>query len=344
MAREKLMKFNNSEIKVADTRQHIVCFCKYENINDYICQCLPEQMQPVWRDYRRKWDMADKAKIITDFPLEIDLETTDNCNLRCIHCYQRHRTLPRKPPITMETVKEIIDEGSECGLSCLVVGSTDEPLLHKQVFEILSYAKESKIPDLWFFSNANLINRDIARKLIDIQPTRISISIDAFSDEVYSKVRGGNLQLVREALNYLLEERRKQHKKLPVFRVTFIRQQVNLHEMDSFLNYWKNLVEQVDFQVLFDTREVEKLPHDTAEEDFECSHPWKYIQILSNGDVLPCCDDFGRHLCIGNVNDMSIRQMWHSQKINQLRDSFNNKKYLKPCINCLGYRPKWVNG
>jgi len=88
---------------------------------------------------------------------------------------------------------------------------------------------------------------------------------------------------------------------------------------------------------------VETLPHATWDEAFDCAQPWKQIMLLANGDILPCCSEFARHMVVGNIQTMSIKEAWMSERQEAIRKSLKERRYERPCINCMGHRPKWDN-
>lgn len=328
-----------------DPRQHILHFSRHgrpADVVDYIESLLAADRRGAWRDYRAKWIAADAMDTVFPFPLELNLEITDHCNLKCWHCYQTVRNLERKKIVRFDMIQKIVDEASASELGSLVIGATDEALLHRDSMKMLRYATAANIPDVWLFTNGVLVTPERAEQIIAARPTRVSISIDAIEPETFKNIRGGNLADVHQGIELLLAERERQKTRLPIIRLTFIRQPSNVSEMGRFIDYWADRVDQIDFQTLWDPTWVESLPHATVEEEFDCSQPWKQILILANGDILPCCAEFGRHMVIGNVRTGSIKQAWHSDKINEIRRSLVERNYMRPCINCMGHRPKWV--
>ena len=66
----------------------------------------------------------------------------------------------------------------------------------------------------------------------------IDISIDAFSNEIYEKVRvGGNLNVTRKNVLRLLELNDEVGHKTKII-VSFVEQKENSHEIESFKEFW----------------------------------------------------------------------------------------------------------
>jgi radical SAM protein with 4Fe4S-binding SPASM domain len=60
------------------------------------------------------------------------------------------------------------------------------------------------------------------------------------------------------------------------------------------------------------------------------------MNILFNGDVILCCNDWNRDNVVGNVNNESLEQIWNSAAMNHLREKIIKKRYheIKACAQC----------
>lgn len=60
------------------------------------------------------------------------------------------------------------------------------------------------------------------------------------------------------------------------------------------------------------------------------------MSILWNGDVTLCCYDYNGSNVIGNIGNNSMEEIWHSVKIEQIRDTFKNHttNTLSLCNKC----------
>lgn len=52
------------------------------------------------------------------------------------------------------------------------------------------------------------------------------------------------------------------------------------------------------------------------------------------GDIYPCASDYCYHMKIGNISEMTIKEAWNSEIMNNLRKSIKNKSLGKICKNC----------
>lgn len=69
--------------------------------------------------------------------------------------------------------------------------------------------------------------------------------------------------------------------------------------------------------------------------DTICSVPWMHLEIRSNGSITPCCVTSG--ITVGNINDTTIEQAFHSNKMQDFRQQLLAGKKPRECSRC------WVN-
>jgi len=48
----------------------------------------PGNNDPRYIDYRQRWEELPLKKEVSEFPLHLDIEVTDACNLKCPMCYR----------------------------------------------------------------------------------------------------------------------------------------------------------------------------------------------------------------------------------------------------------------
>ncbi|MEW6097350.1 MAG: SPASM domain-containing protein [bacterium] len=56
---------------------------------------------------------------------------------------------------------------------------------------------------------------------------------------------------------------------------------------------------------------------------------WQQMVIYWNGDVPICCKDFHAKLIMGNVAKNTIKEIWHGEKFQQIRQIHLEGKYNK---------------
>lgn len=316
-------------------------YSKHGNIDKYIAQYIGEK----WLDYRKKWRNAVELKEFYNFPLYITIEQHFKCNYKCIMCYhsdkEQYELLNHKSKLSHDDVKKIIDEASKIGTLSICLNAGNEPLLDRDIYKLVKYTKSKGILDVFITTNGSLLDENVAEKLIDAGLTQIRVSIDAFSEEVYKKVRrSNNFSLVKDNVKRLIKIRNKKGRILPIVRVSFVHMSINSHEFEDFKNYWKDIVDYVSIQrytpVNLKPNMLTLIPKERdSYKNTICSMPFSMIYIRANGDVFPCGRiEYG--IKIGNIFKNSIYEIWNSKKSNELRKKLLNLRYseIEGCKKC----------
>jgi radical SAM protein with 4Fe4S-binding SPASM domain len=101
--------------------------------------------------------------------------------------------------------------------------------------------------------------------------------------------------------------------------------EVNSHQKEEFVNFWQDKVDFVDIKVLANFNKVIS----TGENKWSCLDPFRRISIMANGDVIPCCSFHGKNLVLGNVKNRSIKELWKSSEIRDVRKNLiENKEHV----------------
>lgn len=71
-----------------------------------------------------------------------------------------------------------------------------------------------------------------------------------------------------------------------------------------------------------------------------CWMPFSNMNILYKGDVILCCNDWGRKSILGNVNEKSLMDIWNGQEANRIRRHLLRKEYqaVEACRECSSAR------
>ena len=139
---------------------------------------------------------------IKDIIKTIHITVTDDCNLRCLHCYMSAGIVSKKY-LNLTLVSEKIKRIQQYYNSKLdIVVSGGEPLLHP---EILSFLKEIKENQVTLFTNGMLINSSNIN-VISETCDAVQISMEGISKHVFEKIRGKNTyDKFMDAIVYLKE-------------------------------------------------------------------------------------------------------------------------------------------
>lgn len=128
---------------------------------------------------------------------------TNTCNLYCKHCYADSKNLVFDDELTTKEAKSFIDDLASFNVPVLLI-SGGEPLLRKDIFELIDYARSKNIR-CTISTNGTLINKQCAKAIKEAKVSYVGISIDGIGarHDVFRGVKGSfdkALQGVRNCL------------------------------------------------------------------------------------------------------------------------------------------------
>ena len=127
-------------------------------------------------------------KTATNKPRLVFWEVTKGCNLRCIHCRATATELSSSLDLPTTIALNIIKQVSQLSLPILVL-SGGEPLFRADIFELARYARECGLR-VALATNGTLVNKEVARKIVDAGVRRVSISLDGADAATHDAFRG----------------------------------------------------------------------------------------------------------------------------------------------------------
>ena len=289
--------------------------------------------------YRIKWNLGGKNKILFSFPAHIDIEINSNCNYRCVFC--PHGTGEMRndlPMMGFEMAKRILDELVKNGTYSIKLNWRGEPALHPQLAEIVAYAKKVGIKEVQINTNGCLYDEEKIRKLILSGIDRVIFSLDATTEEVYSKIRiGGDFNRVVNNIKTFSRIRKELNRTKPFLRVQMVRTEMNKHQVDDYRRIWKDIVDDIRISDVTDRGQGDnlKVGDQISNGRVCCPQPWQRMMIACDGDVLMCCTDWFKKYPLGNINEKSLKEIWKSEKLNKVRRKLKKLEYdFEPCEHC----------
>ena len=121
---------------------------------------------------------------------------TSKCNLRCVHCYANVNSVSE-----FDAASSLIDDLSALRIPVLLM-SGGEPLMHKNIYDIIKYAKSKGI-QVSLSTNGTLIDEEVAGKLKELGVDYIGVSLDGIKEthDLFRGVRGAFEKAVEGLLN-----------------------------------------------------------------------------------------------------------------------------------------------
>jgi radical SAM protein with 4Fe4S-binding SPASM domain len=286
---------------------------------------------PEYQEYRKKWNEYPKRRILNDFPLHLDIESTNACNLRCIMCPRNFMT-EKIGYIEWALFQKIIDEGARYQLPSIKLNYRGEPLLYPQLPDMVAYAKSQGIMEVQFNTNGLLLSEKKITALIDAGLDRIIFSVDGATRETYERIRtGSNYEKVVNNIKTMVKTRNERGLKRPSVRVQMVKMKENEHEVADFLKMWLPVANRVAVS-------IEREPMGTEKEvaHFPCPQIWQRLMVCWDGEVRMCCGDWEGEIILGNARESTIYELWHSEKLNKIRELHAQNRYneIPACARC----------
>ncbi|MFA5410265.1 MAG: radical SAM protein [Candidatus Omnitrophota bacterium] len=278
------------------------------------------------------WYWYPRLHIVKKFPEHVDIELTNQCNMKCPMCYstlERFRKLPNGF-MDFNLFKKIIDECAENGVFSIRLSIRGEPLIHPQIIDCIRYAKYKRIKEVSFLTNALSLDEHMSAEIIKAGLDWITVSFDGMG-EIYNKIRKpadyeGALNRIRR----FSEMKKSLGSIKPALKIQTVWQAVE-NNPSEFNEIFKNLADMISFNV-FINYEV-AFEHDP---DFICPNPWQRFIIYWDGKVPKCINDVFELDIIGDINSSTIKEIWQGALMRRVRKDMLNKDRLKypSCRKC----------
>jgi len=196
-------------------------------------------------------------------PVDIDLNTLNRCNVSCVMCPHAVAYDDRKEPkpplyrLTLDEYRSIVDGVNVA--SAHFVGAYAEPLMNKELFAMLAYAREQGSKTA-VTSNGTLLSRAFAEKLVDAGLGILTVSLHGASKAVAEKImRGADFDRVIANIKTLQQVKKAKGSTTPIVQVNYVGQRDNVEELPAFIRLAASLgIASVSFVHLLVSAYVEE--------------------------------------------------------------------------------------
>lgn len=287
---------------------------------------------PHWVD-RFKWHVLPKFHIAPPFPTHLDIESSSRCQLRCPMCTQNLMDESLRGDMDFGLYQKIIDEAAKKGVYSIKLSWRGEPLLNKNIWEMVEYAKKEGIKDVAFLSNGEKLKEGDLERMINSGLDWVSFSIDGLGD-IYEKIRApARFEEISRKLELLKRLKDKKSTAKPLVRVQSIFSAIR-DDPQEYFDYWKERADRVNF--ISDDSRAEKERNFQQDPTYVCPSPWQRMVISYDGNVMPCVCDYFLGNSVGNVMNQSLYDIWHSSEFKKIRDLQKNRSRLEmeSCRKC----------
>lgn len=113
--------------------------------------------------------------------------TTNECNLKCKHCYQ-DADESQERELSTDEAKTMIEQIARAGFKIMIF-SGGEPLLRPDIFELVAHAADQGLRPV-FGTNGILITEEVAMRLKECGAMAMGISVDSLDAKKHDEFRG----------------------------------------------------------------------------------------------------------------------------------------------------------
>jgi MoaA/NifB/PqqE/SkfB family radical SAM enzyme len=268
-------------------------------------------------------------------PPILSIETTNACNARCVFCGYRFMQRP-KCIMDFDLYKKAVDDYADCGGRSIGLAVTvGEPLLDPLLPERIAYGKSRGLRGFGFFTNGILLHKIDLRSLLSSGLGALHISISGFDRQTYRQTYGvdsypqviENLCALAELNNSMGGRVRLSvsvKSPIPVRRLVRSEDYKKLIALGLPVSFavrydnWSGRIQEKDMAGCMRLRPVPRKRR-------PCSMLWFGATVHADGNFTLCgCRDLegDTELAIGNIGDKSIRELWTSPRVREIRERF----------------------
>lgn len=316
---------------------------------------------------------AGRWTLVPVTPVEYDIEPINSCNFSCEHCQVTHWD-KAKAQLDVDSFRRIVDQLPS--VDAINLQGMGEPLMNKNQVDMLAEGERRGIA-MRFHSNASACTEANAQRLLELNNTSVTFSIDASNAATFERVRPGSnfAQIVR---NIKFFTRARGEKRVPSIAGWTVLTTENIRELPDILRLCGELgLDQVTLQPFLTAwgkdeieeyvstkrigdlaKSYEQLLHEAHEiaerEDIKldvvgefayskekvCPWPWQRAFVAANGDVVPCCIIADADVAkMGNVFEKPFAQIWNGEEYRTLRTALRDNRPPAYCQGCYAPTP-----
>ena len=185
-----------------------------------------------------RWARGKKAP-----PFTLDINPTDKCNFRCIHCWRNaFEKIDSNYELSDEKLINVTKEALKFGVEEFELTGGGEPMMRKNVvLRIMEMVKKMrKFGNIT--TNGSLFDFDSLKKIVKIEWDRITFSLDGADTESNDAVRGrGSFNKVMETIKLLNQIKKKSKKNLPVIKFNVVVTNKNYNKLGDIIRLAKKI-------------------------------------------------------------------------------------------------------
>jgi len=304
--------------------------------------------------YRLKYRYGQHLPLTV--PVDVSLELSSACNMSCVYCYHNDKHTPFvKGMMEKGVALKIIRESAHIGVNSLKFNWKGESSLHPAFWDITTYAKRLAKGSTFQerLSNSNFKFPTKHDHIFDAfsNQTKVKISYDSFDKGVFETQRaGGNHDVTTANIDKFYNWKNRKDTQIVIQSV---RTSLNKDEDIEGLAKKRWPEASISIREVVDGRKDESIGDLVNVVRSKGRIPCKqaFVRLIFNhkGIAHPCCPDIKEEIELGDINNMSVREIFNGYEAMKIRsDLTSGKAFMKdPCRTCsshesyAGYSAPW---
>jgi radical SAM protein with 4Fe4S-binding SPASM domain len=270
---------------------------------------------------QQSYGIRETAK---EFPMMCVLSFVYVCNAKCPNCPYNNSDIRKQYKDAMIMPDDIFKAiADECGAynAYLRISGGGEPMLHPRATELLLYAKKAGAK-VGLITNGSAFTEDSLHRLINAGVDMIEFSVDASDERTYNKVRPGldwKVVLANAQKAVAIRDEIKSRTKI----IASIINQKGV-EIEQAERFWSEIVDRVQIRKYLTwgyaaDQSADSVPYLPPENKIPCPWLFERLNIDSRGDVTICGEDIAFNEKFANIQEKSIKEIWHGEKFAYFR-------------------------
>jgi radical SAM protein with 4Fe4S-binding SPASM domain len=274
-------------------------------------------------------------------PRALLIELTNECNADCVMC-GRSEVLRDKHFMEFELFEKIVSDAKANGIKIIQLSFYGEPLLYPNLKRAVKFVR-TEIPDatIVISTNALLLEKNLAKELIESGLNLFWISIDGSNQEEFEQIRKGlNWKIIKKNVVDLHSLIITNNYNAKIF-IRGLNTNGFTIDKDKYHHEWASYADLIYIRDDHDLTRIKKesLLHKLS----PCGALYSQMVILANGDVTMCFYDWGGEMVYGKYPEKSIKELWKTgslveKRINHL---LGLKNTISFCNNCTYRAYNW---
>ena len=289
-----------------------------------------------------------------DTPFVVQIFPIYSCNFRCGYCIfsverQKRHFISDKVVMDLALYKKSVDEMARFPqkIKVLRIVGIGEPLLHKDIIEMIRYTVEKKVANtVELLTNGALLTPKLSDDLVKAGLTRLVVSLQGTSAKKYKDVckanidfdkfignlkyfyeHKGNTQVYLKIVDCALDDKYDEKRFYEIFGdicdTIAVEHAVPIHS-------------EVEFDKILKDKDISVTQFGLPLSELKvCPQPFFTMQINPDGKVVPCYS-FEYPEIMGDCNKESVIDIWNGKKFQDFRSKMLDgvKNVCDTCANC----------